>query len=155
MGAEDFAFMLNARPGAYILVGNGDTAMVHHPAYDFDDEAIPAGCSWWAESSSGGCPRPDAAPQADLPPRPPISSAALSGISVRCMVQTSELARGDADRHEGAGSSTMATSRVQPGRLTTAPAMLRIAAMVARRAMPCSGDAWRPCARFPRIKLGP
>ncbi len=49
MGAEDFAFMLNARPGAYILVGNGDTANVHHPAYDFDDEAIPAGCSWWAE----------------------------------------------------------------------------------------------------------
>jgi hippurate hydrolase len=41
--------MLNARPGAYILVCNGDTAMVHNPAYDFDDEAIPAGCSWWAE----------------------------------------------------------------------------------------------------------
>jgi amidohydrolase len=48
MGGEDFAFMLNARPGAYILVGNGDTAMVHHPQYNFDDEAIPAGCSWWA-----------------------------------------------------------------------------------------------------------
>jgi hippurate hydrolase len=41
--------MLNARPWAYILVGNGATANVHHPAYDFDDEAIPAGCSWWAE----------------------------------------------------------------------------------------------------------
>jgi len=49
MGGEDFAFMLEARPGAYILVGNGDTAMVHHPQYDFDDNAIPAGCSWWAE----------------------------------------------------------------------------------------------------------
>ena len=49
MGGEDFAFMLNARPGAYILIGNGDTASVHHPKYDFDDEAIPAGCSWWAE----------------------------------------------------------------------------------------------------------
>jgi amidohydrolase len=48
MGGEDFAFMLNVRPGAYILVGNGDTAMVHHPQYNFDDEAIPAGCSWWA-----------------------------------------------------------------------------------------------------------
>jgi len=48
MGGEDFAFMLNARPGAYILVGNGDTAMVHHPEYNFDDEVIPAGCSWWA-----------------------------------------------------------------------------------------------------------
>lgn len=49
MGGEDFAFMLNARPGAYILMGNGDTAMVHHPEYNFDDDAIPAGCSWWAE----------------------------------------------------------------------------------------------------------
>ncbi len=49
MGGEDFAFMLNARPGAYILIGNGDTASVHHPKYNFDDEAIPAGCSWWAE----------------------------------------------------------------------------------------------------------
>ncbi|MFN3953411.1 MAG: M20 aminoacylase family protein [Pararhodobacter sp.] len=49
MGGEDFAFMLEERPGAYILVGNGDTAMVHHPKYDFDDNAIPAGCSWWAE----------------------------------------------------------------------------------------------------------
>lgn len=48
MGAEDFSYMLNARPGAYILVGNGDTAMCHHPAYNFDDEAIPAGCSFWA-----------------------------------------------------------------------------------------------------------
>ncbi|EKE44327.1 amidohydrolase family protein [Oceaniovalibus guishaninsula JLT2003] len=49
MGGEDFAFMLEERPGAYILVGNGDTAAVHHPEYDFNDEAIPAGCSWWAE----------------------------------------------------------------------------------------------------------
>lgn len=49
MGGEDFAFMLQERPGAYILVGNGDTAMVHHPEYNFNDEAIPAGCSWWAE----------------------------------------------------------------------------------------------------------
>ncbi|TDK43070.1 M20 aminoacylase family protein [Antarcticimicrobium luteum] len=49
MGGEDFAFMLEERPGAYILVGNGDTATVHHPEYNFNDEAIPAGCSWWAE----------------------------------------------------------------------------------------------------------
>ncbi|HHL20304.1 MAG TPA: amidohydrolase [Aliiroseovarius sp.] len=49
MGGEDFAYMLEARPGAYILVGNGDTAMVHHPAYNFDDEAIPYGASFWAE----------------------------------------------------------------------------------------------------------
>ncbi|WP_417523791.1 M20 aminoacylase family protein [Marinovum sp.] len=49
MGGEDFAYMLEERPGAYILVGNGDTASVHHPKYNFNDEAIPAGCSWWAE----------------------------------------------------------------------------------------------------------
>jgi hippurate hydrolase len=49
MGGEDFAFLLEERPGAYILVGNGDTASVHHPEYNFSDEAIPAGCSWWAE----------------------------------------------------------------------------------------------------------
>ncbi|UXX84002.1 M20 aminoacylase family protein [Roseovarius pelagicus] len=49
MGGEDFAFMLEERPGAYILVGNGDTAMVHNPEYNFTDDAIPAGCSWWAE----------------------------------------------------------------------------------------------------------
>ncbi|GHC58065.1 M20 aminoacylase family protein [Neogemmobacter tilapiae] len=48
MGAEDFSFMLNERPGAYIFVGNGDTAMVHHPAYNFDDAAIPFGSSWYA-----------------------------------------------------------------------------------------------------------
>src|SRR6056297_561299 len=48
MGREDFAFMLEQCPGAYILVGNGDTAMVHNPDYNFNDEAIPAGCSWWA-----------------------------------------------------------------------------------------------------------
>jgi hippurate hydrolase len=49
MGGEDFAFMLEERPGAYILVGNGDTAMVHNPEYNFNDDAIPAGCSWYAE----------------------------------------------------------------------------------------------------------
>ena len=56
MGAEDFSFLLNARPGAYILVGNGDTAMVHQPTYDFNDEAIPAGCSWWVEVAEGRLP---------------------------------------------------------------------------------------------------
>jgi amidohydrolase len=49
MGAEDFSYMLNRRPGAYIFLGNGDTAGVHHPAYDFNDEAIPYGVSLWAK----------------------------------------------------------------------------------------------------------
>jgi len=47
MGAEDFAFMLNERPGAFIFVGNGDSAGLHHPAYDFNDETIPVGTSYW------------------------------------------------------------------------------------------------------------
>ncbi len=47
MGAEDFAFMLNERPGAFIFCGNGDSAGLHHPAYDFNDEAIPIGTSYW------------------------------------------------------------------------------------------------------------
>ena len=49
MGGEDFSYMLEERPGAYILIGNGDGAQVHNPFYDFNDQAIPAGCSWWAE----------------------------------------------------------------------------------------------------------
>ncbi|MGE0283711.1 MAG: M20 aminoacylase family protein [Rhizobiaceae bacterium] len=47
MGGEDFSYMLNARPGAFIFIGNGDTANLHHPAYDFNDEAIPHGVSYW------------------------------------------------------------------------------------------------------------
>ena len=47
MGAEDFSYMLEARPGAFIFVGNGDTAGLHHQAYDFNDEAIPVGTSYW------------------------------------------------------------------------------------------------------------
>ncbi|SFL93237.1 M20 aminoacylase family protein [Shimia aestuarii] len=49
MPAEDFSFMLEERPGAYIFLGNGDTMMCHHPEYQFDDDAIPVGCSWFAE----------------------------------------------------------------------------------------------------------
>ena len=49
MGGEDFSFMLNARPGAFIFIGNGDTASVHHPEYDFNDGIIPVGCSYWAK----------------------------------------------------------------------------------------------------------
>ena len=49
MGAEDFSFMLEARPGAFIFVGNGDTAKLHHPAYDFNDAVLPYGMSYWVE----------------------------------------------------------------------------------------------------------
>ncbi len=47
MGAEDFSFMLNARPGAFIFVGNGDSQGLHHPSYNFNDEVIPLGTSYW------------------------------------------------------------------------------------------------------------
>jgi hippurate hydrolase len=46
-GGEDFAYMLEACPGAYIQVGNGPGAGLHHPEYDFNDEVIPIGCSYW------------------------------------------------------------------------------------------------------------
>ncbi len=58
MGAEDFAFMLKARPGAYVFIGNGDgthriaghgmgPCMLHNPSYDFNDELIPLGATYW------------------------------------------------------------------------------------------------------------
>jgi hippurate hydrolase len=48
MGAEDFSFMLEARPGAFIFIGNGDSAGLHNAGYDFNDDAIPIGASFWA-----------------------------------------------------------------------------------------------------------
>jgi hippurate hydrolase len=49
MGAEDFSFMLNARPGAFIWIGNGTSAGLHHPSYNFNDEVIPFGTSYWVK----------------------------------------------------------------------------------------------------------
>ncbi len=49
MGSEDFAFLLRKVPGAYIFIGNGDTAGLHNPKYDFNDEAIPYGVAYWTE----------------------------------------------------------------------------------------------------------
>jgi hippurate hydrolase len=51
MGAEDFAFMLQKKPGAYVWLGNGDGAggcMLHNPRYDFNDAILPIGASYWA-----------------------------------------------------------------------------------------------------------
>jgi hippurate hydrolase len=51
MGSEDFAFMLQARPGCYVWIGNGPGAggcMLHNPRYDFNDEILPIGASYWA-----------------------------------------------------------------------------------------------------------
>jgi amidohydrolase len=49
MGGEDFSYMLEARPGAMILIGNGESAGLHHPAYDFNDEIIPVGIQYWTK----------------------------------------------------------------------------------------------------------
>ena len=49
LGGEDFAFMLEARPGAMIRIGQGDTRDLHHPEYDFNDEIIPIGSSYWVK----------------------------------------------------------------------------------------------------------
>ena len=51
MGGEDFAYMLNAKQGAYLMLGGGrgeDDALLHHPRYDFNDDILPVGASWWA-----------------------------------------------------------------------------------------------------------
>ena len=49
MGAEDFSFMLNTRPGAFIWIGNGASAGLHHPSYNFNDDVIPLGTSYWVK----------------------------------------------------------------------------------------------------------
>ena len=56
MAGEDFSFMLEARPGNMIMLGNGPTAACHHPAYDFADAAIPHGVSYWARLVETGMP---------------------------------------------------------------------------------------------------
>ena len=47
MAAEDFSYMLEERPGAFIFIGNGPSAGLHNAAYDFADEAIAYGASYW------------------------------------------------------------------------------------------------------------
>lgn len=56
MPGEDFSEMLAERPGAFLFIGNGDSADLHNPMYDFNDEAIPAGCSWFAEMAERRMP---------------------------------------------------------------------------------------------------
>ena len=59
MGSEDFAYMLQEKPGAYIWIGNGDgegSCMVHNPGYDFNDEILPIGATWWAKLAETSLP---------------------------------------------------------------------------------------------------
>lgn len=53
--SEDFSYMLEERPGAYIFMGNGESAACHHPAYNFNDDAIPYGASWYAGMIEARC----------------------------------------------------------------------------------------------------
>jgi len=57
MGAEDFAFLAEARPGAFVFIGNGDSASLHHPAYDFNDAAAPLGVAYWVRLAQAALPR--------------------------------------------------------------------------------------------------
>ena len=60
MGSEDFAYMLQAKPGSYIWIGNGDgdgSCMVHNPGYDFNDEILPIGASYWVQLVNNILPR--------------------------------------------------------------------------------------------------
>ena len=60
MGGEDFAYMLEARPGSFVRLGTGrgpDTPLVHHPRYDFNDEALPIGASFWVKLVETALPR--------------------------------------------------------------------------------------------------
>ena len=99
MGAEDFAFMLEQRPGSYVFIGNGggdDAPMVHHPEYDFNDEALPYGASYWASWSSRSCP------PADRRRGQPVAG--------------SEIARADVDRRLiGASGRATLTARASRG----------------------------------------
>ena len=56
MGGEDFSFMLEARPGAYIFLGNGPSAELHTDAYDFNDAVIPVGTSYWVRLAERALP---------------------------------------------------------------------------------------------------
>jgi len=56
MGSEDFSFMMERVPGAYIYLGNGDGAMPHNPRYQFNDEAIPYGAALYARVVEKGLP---------------------------------------------------------------------------------------------------
>ncbi|EEW26439.1 M20 aminoacylase family protein [Rhodobacter ferrooxidans] len=58
MGSEDFSYMLEARPGAYLFLGTGPGAGLHHPAYDFNDEAAPIGASFFARLVERAQPMP-------------------------------------------------------------------------------------------------
>ena len=53
LGSEDFAFMLQKKTGTYCFLGNGDTKMVHHPEFVFNQEILPIGAAYWVALTEG------------------------------------------------------------------------------------------------------
>ena len=53
LGSEDFAFMLQEKKGTYCFIGNGDTPMVHHPRFVFDQDNLPKGAAYWVALAEG------------------------------------------------------------------------------------------------------
>jgi hippurate hydrolase len=93
LGGEDFAFMLKAKQGSYIMLGGGrgkDDPMLHHPRYDFNDAILPIGASYWATLAEQlfpgevGRPLPRSPPArkggSRQPPSPPLAGGARGGV---------------------------------------------------------------------------
>jgi hippurate hydrolase len=57
MGGEDFAFFSQVVPGSFVFIGNGDSAPLHHPEYDFNDEIAPLGVTYWVRLAERALPR--------------------------------------------------------------------------------------------------
>jgi hippurate hydrolase len=60
MAGEDFSFFARAVPGCYVIIGNGDSAALHNPRYDFNDAAAPFGVAYWARLVERALPRQSA-----------------------------------------------------------------------------------------------
>ena len=109
MGAEDFSYMLEARPGAFVFVGNGDTAGLHHPAYDFDDRSSPSASATGRGSSKRRCRPPDALRRPGAPDRTRNAKGPASRRAFAC--------QGDVVARQ---SEDLLTS-LRPPRRTTGP----------------------------------
>ncbi|SET66071.1 M20 aminoacylase family protein [Oceanicella actignis] len=60
LGGEDFAFIARRVPAAFVFIGNGPSAPLHHPAYDFNDQILPLGVAWWSRLAERALPRAEA-----------------------------------------------------------------------------------------------
>ena len=124
MGAEDFSYMLEARPGAFIFVGNGDTAGLHHPAYNFNDELIPVGVVVLGEAGGDGAARVNPLPRGEREPAPAadrtysITSSTRNSTNESATVSPSALAvLRLSTRSNLVGSSTGSSAGLAPLRI--------------------------------------